>query len=145
MKKSNIFFTLLISVVFTSVSCSTPSEKVEKAESKVIEANNDLDSAIKDYQLDMNAYKIETANRINENQKSINDFNARIAKDKKEARDEYLTKIKVLENKNTDLKKRLDDYKAEGDEKWRKFKKEFNEEMEDLGKSIKDLTSNHKD
>ena len=34
----------------------------------------------------------------------------------------------------------MEDYKANSKEKWGKFKNEFNKEMDDLGKSIKDLT-----
>jgi hypothetical protein len=146
MKNSiSIIIAITFSIGFINLSCNTPAEKVEKAETRVMEANSNLDSAIKDYQKDINSYKIETAEKIIANQKSINEFNARIAKEKKEARDEYIRKITVLERKNTDLKKRLEDYNADGAEKWRKFKKEFNDEMEDLGKSIKDLTSSRID
>lgn len=122
-------------------SCATPGEKVEKAEENVMEANNKLDSAIKNYQNDVNAYRIETANRVALNEKSIKDFNLRIANEKNEARIKYLKKIVELENKNTDLKKRMEDYKADSREKWGTFKSEFNKEMDDLGKSIKDLTT----
>jgi len=144
MKKS-IFRVTVASCSFIAVmaSCSSPAEKVEKAESKVVEANNNLDSAIKNYQTDMNAYRIETANKIADNEKSIAAFNLKTAKDKKEARAEYLKKITVLEKRNAELKKKLDDYKDVGDDKWKTFKVEFNKEMDELGKSIKDLTSKH--
>jgi hypothetical protein len=33
----------------------------------------------------------------------------------------------------------LESYKDEGKEKWESFKKEFNHDMDELGKSIKDL------
>ena len=134
--------TISILIIVLS-SCSTPAEKVEKAENKVTEANKNLDGAIKDYQTDINSYRLATAERIASNEKSIKAFNLRIANDKKEAREEYLKKINALEKKNTDMKKRLDDYKAEGNDKWKTFKMEFNKEMDDLGNSIKDLTSKH--
>jgi TolA-binding protein len=144
MKKSILKFTVTAFAIITVlVSCSSPAEKVEKAETKVMEANNNLDSAIKNYQTDMNAFRIETANRIAANEKTIAEFNLKTAKDKKEARADYLKKMAVLEKKNAELKKKLADYKDDGDDKWKTFKAEFNKEMEDLGKSIKDLTSKH--
>ena len=45
-----------------------------------------------------------------------------------------------MEQKNTDLKRRLDDYKQDGKENWEKFKIEFNRDMDELGKAFKDLT-----
>jgi hypothetical protein len=38
------------------------------------------------------------------------------------------------------MKKRMDDYKADGKENWIKFKDEFNRDMQELGKSFKDFT-----
>jgi phosphoenolpyruvate-protein kinase (PTS system EI component) len=144
MKKSIFNITLILGAFLIAISsCSTPAEKVEKAEDKVTEAKNNLDSAIKDYQTDINTYRLATAERIAANEKSIKEFNLRIANDKKEAREEYLKKINALEKKNTDMKKRLDDYKADGNDKWKTFKMEFSKEMDDLGNSIKDLTSKH--
>ena len=38
------------------------------------------------------------------------------------------------------MKKKMDDYKAEGKDKWNEFKIEFNRDMEEIGKAFKDLT-----
>ena len=46
----------------------------------------------------------------------------------------------MLEQKNTELKKILSDYKDEGQDKWTSFKNEFNHDMDELGKAFKDLT-----
>lgn len=142
MKKTILALAVAAFLIVVAVSsCSTPAEKVEKAEKEVIDANNNLDSAIKNYQADMDLYRVETAAMIAANEKSIADFNARIANEKREAKAKYKTKIAELEKKNTDMKKRLDDYKADGNGKWIIFKAEFTKEMNDLGRSIKDLTT----
>jgi hypothetical protein len=91
------------------------------------------------YIAEMQAYKIQTDDSIAANQQSINDFNARVANDKSTDREEYRKKMNELEVKNTDMKKRLDDYKAEGKSKWTEFKNSFNHDMAELGRSIKDL------
>jgi hypothetical protein len=137
--KSLSVFAVITTAVLTS--CNSPEQKVENAQNNVNQANKDLDTANKEYLADIESYRKETAEKIAANQKSIDEFDARIANDKKEAREEYKKKIDVLEQKNTDMKKTMDDYKADGKEKWETFKKEFSQSMDNLGKAFKDLTS----
>jgi hypothetical protein len=145
MKKSIVQFAVsACSVAFIAIGCSSPAEKVEKAQEQVVEANNNLDTAIKNYQADINAYRIETANRIAANELAIANFNEKIANEKKEAKADYLKKIAALEKRNADMKIKLAEYKEDGDDKWKTFKAEFNKEMDDLGKSIKDLVTKDK-
>ena len=87
----------------------------------------------------MDNYKKETAEKIAANEKSIDDFNARIANEKADARANYKKKIVALQQKNTDMKKKLDDYKAEGKDQWEKFKTEFNHDMDKLNDDFKSL------
>lgn len=122
------------------ISCNSSAEKVEKAEIEVKEANENLDEANAEYLADVEKFKVETEQKIADNAKSIADFNARIASDKKEAKAEYKDKIAALEMKNTDMKKKMADYKADGKDGWAKFKEEFNHDMDELGKALKDFT-----
>jgi len=48
--------------------------------------------------------------------------------------------IALLELKNDKMKLRLADYKDEGITKWKTFKDEFNSDLNQLGKEIKDFT-----
>ncbi len=121
-------------------SCNSPSENVAHAEDKVMEAQRDLDNANIAYLADMVTYRQETAVKIEVNNKSIADFNARVETEKAEAKADYKKKIAELEHMNTDMKKRLEDYKADGKDNWDKFKIEFSHDMEELGKAFKDLT-----
>lgn len=122
------------------MNCSNSAQKVDKAQQNVIEANKNLDNANQAYEADIADYRTETANIIATNDKSINDFKARIAKDKKIAKDDYNKKIADLERKNSDMKKRMDDYKADSRESWVQFKDQFSRDMEELGKAFKDFT-----
>ncbi len=139
MKKS-ILVTALFVAVFIAGACSSPTKKVEDAQSEVVEANKELDDAQAEYMADMAKYKVETADKIAANELIVKDFNARIASQKKDAQVEYKQKVASLEQKNTDMKKKLDDYKLEGKENWEKFKTEFNHDMDELGEAFKDLT-----
>jgi phage terminase small subunit len=140
LKLTGILFATSLAVT----SCSTSSEKVETAKENVVEAHDDLDKANEAYLADIASYRIETADKINANNQSVVEFNARIEHEKKDARAEYKKKIPELEVKNSDMKKRLDDYKADSKENWEMFKTEFNYDMEELGKAFKDLTVNNK-
>ncbi|MBA4258600.1 MAG: hypothetical protein C0446_05520 [Chitinophaga sp.] len=141
MKKLSLIFSALILLAGTElISCNTSAEKVEKAEDEVKVANENLDEANAEYLADVEQFKLETNQKIADNAKSIADFNARIATDKKLAKAEYKEKIAALELKNTDMQKKMADYKADGKDGWAKFKEEFNHDMDELGKALKDFT-----
>jgi len=141
MKKSILVFTsvtLLSGMVF--LGCESSSEKVDTAEQAVTDANNELEQANQEYLADIENYRTETSSKIEANNQSIADFNLRIAKEKKEVKEDYKKKIAELESKNSDMKKKMDEYKADGKEKWEAFKTEFSHDMDELGAAFKDLT-----
>lgn len=123
----------------TLAACNSSADKVEDAQTDVVEANKELDEANIEYMADMEKYRAETAEKVAANEVIIKDFNARIASRKQDAQADYKQKIAELELKNTDLKKKIDNYKQDGKENWEKFKIEFNRDMEELGKAFEDL------
>lgn len=140
MKKS--ILTLAASVLIAGAivtSCNTPAQKVENAKDNVTEAQEVLDKANQEYLADIESYRKEAAEKIAANDRSIAEFNARIENEKKDAQDIYRKRIADLEQKNSDMKKKMDDYKAEGKQKWDKFKEEFSRDMEEVGKAFKDF------
>ena len=52
----------------------------------------------------------------------------------------YETKLAGMEQKNSDMKKKLADYKDEGQYKWTSLISEFNHDLDELVLSLKDLT-----
>lgn len=129
-----------IATVLSATSCKSDKDKVDEATSQVVEAGDDLKEANEDYLLEVEKYKLETADKIIQNDKSIAEFNARVKTEKKETRDQYIKDIAVLEAKNSDLKMKMEVYKADSKENWDKFKIEFSHDMDELGKAFKDLT-----
>lgn len=85
---------------------------------------------------EIESYRKETADKITANDQSIADFKARVAKEKKDVKADYEKQIAALEQKNTDMKKKLDSYKADSKEEWVKFKTEFGADMDNLGKAF---------
>ncbi len=143
MKKSILTLaTFITAVVFTS--CTSSEQKVEDAKVEAIEAAANLNSANEEYMADMESYRIATAEKIEANNKSIADFKKRIENEKKEAKADYNKRIEELEKKNSDIKKKMDDYKADGKSNWESFKAEFSRDMDELGNAISSFGENNK-
>ena len=136
MKKSILVF-VVSAFAILSIGCNTPAEKVENAIDKVNKANAELAKANEDYNNEVAAYRREEAAKIAANEQSIAEFKIRIANEKKDAKAKYLKEIADLEQKNSDMKKQIDDYKADSKENWAVFKEKFNHDMEELGKAFK--------
>jgi len=124
--------------------CQSSAKKVENAEDKVQGAMIDLADAQKglnktrqDSISEYQKFKKESEEKIAAHDKSIAEFKARIATEKKEDKAKYEKKLAVLEQKNTDLKKKLADYKETGKEKWDAFRLEFSHDLDGLGQSLK--------
>lgn len=94
------------------------------------------------YKLEMDEYRFRITEQITTNENSIIAFRSRIANQKKEARADYEKKINDLNNKNTDLKMRLDAFNADNKESWELFKVEFGRDMDELGNALHDFTIN---
>ncbi len=63
-----------------------------------------------------------------------------LVNEKKEIDADYNKTLLELETKNKELKKKLADYKDDGQDKWNGFKTEFNHDMNELGKAVKNIT-----
>jgi len=138
-------FVLVAAVIITSCQSSankveTAQDKVRDAKEKVISAKSDLIIAQQDSNAEYQKFKKESDEKIMAHNKSIAEFKARIAKEKKEIQGKYEMELAILEQKNSDLKKKLDGFKEEGKDKWDKFKAEMSRDMDELGKAFKDLT-----
>ncbi|MES2587329.1 MAG: hypothetical protein V4622_00030 [Bacteroidota bacterium] len=139
MKKPLLTLAVVAGLIASISSCETSAKKVENAQENLEESEDKLDEANQEYVAEIEEYRKETADRIEANNKSIAEFNARIDNEKMEAKADYRKRVLELEQKNSDLKKTMDDYKAQGKENWEEFKTEFSDDMNDLGEAIKNV------
>lgn len=141
--KNSILNVAAIALITSAVviGCNTPAQKVENAQKNVTVAEQDLNKANQEYLADLQKYREEAAIKIATNNKSIAEFNARMDNQKAGAKADYKKQIDAIEQKNSDLKKKLDEYKAGSKEQWEKFKAEFSRDMDDLGIAFKNLTT----
>lgn len=141
MKKSNLIALVCASITISLLTaCNNTTEDLHDAKKELVEVENKIEEANEEYLKDMEEYKKEIATTTAANKKIISDFNARIASKKSDAKEDYEQKIADLDKKNTDMQKKMDEYKSNGKESWENFKTEFARDMDELGKSFKDLT-----
>lgn len=149
MKKTTQLFaviTLLAAAVFTG--CKSPEDKVEAAEDKVENAKDELKEEVKDANADAvkkaNAeewaeFKAKSNEEIKENEKKIAELRVKLKKPGKMLDPIYEKRIASLEEKNRNLKIKLDAYETNQSD-WEAFKAEFKHDMEEFGNAFKSIT-----
>jgi hypothetical protein len=115
-------------------------EDLQKAQKDVIEAKKDIIEAQKDSIIEYQKFKKESEERIMANDMCIAELTTKMANCKKGDLDKYQKDLAKLEQKNIDLKKKLNDYKLDDQFDWLSFKIEFNHDMEGLDKALKDFS-----
>jgi len=130
---------MLLVTVITFSNCGSSAEKVDNAKTNVDDAKQNLDQAKEDYDKEYAKFKLESDHRIEKNNQQIENLRITAKDMKKEARLEYERTIADLEARNLELKKKLDAYSEEGNEKWESFKREFNEDMNNLGQAFENI------
>ncbi len=118
------------------ISCNNGSQKPEIAQNNITDTIKQPDTT---YLKDMETFKRRTADTIEANRKTIDEIKGKIKTASSDVRAEYEKTVDALEKKNKELQRKLDEYKAEGKEKWEKFKTDFSKDLDTLGKQIKDF------
>jgi exonuclease VII large subunit len=89
---------------------------------------------------DWQKFKNDSQQKIQDNENSITAFKEKMEKSGKA---DYNKEIAKLEKTNREMKKNLEEYKNDGKSAWEDFKTGFNNDMDKLGKAVKDLTSDN--
>jgi hypothetical protein len=116
---------------------------VENARVDLIIAKQELSQAQKDSAADYELFRKQSEERINNNEKVIAAFKERMLTDKKQIKASDQKIIDKLEERNINLRKKIEEYKENGKDKWSAFKLEFNHDMDEMGTALKDLTVNN--
>lgn len=130
------FGVLLASAVFTA--CQSKQEKVEDAKEDVQEAKEELHDAQSELNAEYPAFRTDAEAKIAANEQRIADLRAKINKGGKPLDEARAKRIQELEEKNAQLRSRLYGYEKERSD-WEAFKREFNHDMDELGKSFDDV------
>jgi len=88
---------------------------------------------------DWESFKKEQEEKIKQNDAHIAELRSKknSAKDKVDAA--YNKSIEKLQESNAELRRRITGYQYTNESNWEEFKREFNHDMDELGKALKDL------
>lgn len=142
--------TIVIGSLVTSCKPNTQKEQeaqenLDSAEVALTEAKNDLDEAKRAATAEeWETFKNETNAKIEENNAKIAELKLKAKKTGKEIDEAYQRNIDTFEQKNKNLKIKIDSYKNDVNSDWNSFKREFNHDVDELGQSLKDFTVNNK-
>lgn len=141
-----ILTTSIIGLFMTSCNNSPTAkeEDVKEATQDLIDAEADFDQAEYDSISNFNAFKENIQLKLVENQSVINDLKSKISSKGKVDRDIDEVEINKLEKRNTELKLKIENYEQGPEQKWALFKVDFNNELDDLGKSISNMADRNK-
>ena len=131
--------TRILTAVLTTVMAFAGLTAIGQEDKKAKEARKDESKAKADSAADFQAFKKDAEVKINENNKKIAVLKAKKASDNKETNEKYNKKVAALQVKNTELKDKIDRCDETKTSMWTSFKKEFNHDMEELGKAFKDI------
>jgi len=120
--------------------CDKTSErKVGDARESIGQAKEELKDARTAYLAEWETFKHESALAVAENEKRIDAFKAKMDKAGTKVNAKLSKEVALLEQKNRDLKAKLEEYKDEGQGKWEEFKTNFKHDMDGVGKTMSDL------
>jgi hypothetical protein len=137
MKKAISVVILLIATCGILVSCSREDEQLNDAREKVIEATKQLKVAKRLWSKEYPKFKMKAENRIASHEKNIAEL--KLNKAGTIPLDEVRKhRINRLEKMNAASRKSLSAYEIEHPD-WESFKREFDQDMEGIGKEISDL------
>jgi hypothetical protein len=126
------------------MSCSSPKQKVEDVVDKTDTVNSvqkEKEEETDKLNKDWNKYKKESEEKIGNFEMSIAELKLKIKSLDKNAHDKYGEVIIGAEKKKNDLKKDVDEYKNNGKDSLELFKHDFDNKLDELEKSLKDITA----
>ncbi|MFE3867229.1 hypothetical protein ACFX5E_03960 [Flavobacterium sp. LS2P90] len=153
MKKT--IYTLAITTLLTATvltGCQTSTKKEEMAKDKVADAREDMADAAEELMVakkeataeEWKKFKAETNVRITENESRIAELKVKMKNTGNSMDAMYAKKIDELEQKNKQIKIKVDSYKNDTSDDWESFKKEYNHDMDQLSQALKDMAVDNK-
>lgn len=146
--KKPILILAALAFVATSLfsGCTSSDKKISNAEQEVQDAKDNLAQEKHDAYTEKaedarnwEAFKKESKAQIASNEKKILELKSKLSTSGKLSLVVYQEQIMMLENKNAELKIRMETFDADKND-WEAFKREFSKDMENLGEALQGLT-----
>lgn len=136
--KTKYFFLAVIILIAGAVFTGCENNR-DNAKDNVEKANQDMIDAQVQFEKEWQQFKSDAETKINDNQKNISDFKAAMKETSTKFKAKYENDVLTLEQKNIELRKKLNEYKYERKDDWEIFKTDFNREMESVSNAVKDI------
>lgn len=133
----------ILKIAFTSAIALTSITAFAQENKQAANARIELHEAKIDSAEDFNRFKKQAEAAIKDNKRKIKDLKAKKSEASKEEKENYNKKVKALEEKNENLKTKIHGSSKTTTEKWVAFKREFNHDIEELGKAIRDIAKDN--
>jgi hypothetical protein len=154
-KMKKLIFTITITslmILLVVTGCKNTSENEAAAQDNVDDARDNLDDAKEQLsnaretatKEEWQAFKDSTNATIKQNEMRIAKMKAEFKKTGKSIDDVYAQKIVELEQKNQEIKLKVDKYKNDAGNDWKSFKEEYKRDIDELGQAFKNLTVDSK-
>jgi peptidoglycan hydrolase CwlO-like protein len=138
MKKK--YFTLAV-IMLIAGSVFTGCDNRDSAKEDVEKANQEMIDAQTKFEKEWQQFKSDVELKIDANQKQIDNLKAAMKETTARFKAKYENQLLTLEQKNIELRKKLNDYKYEGKDNWEIFKVEFNQKVDTVITAINDIFS----
>ena len=143
-------FSLFVLLVFLSGCVSTDQKKEDAGnnsqvarDNQNIEQNNEKkDDEKVATEVELKTFRLESELKIKNNEVSIAKLRLQINKQGSSYDGVYARRIDSLQLKNQNLRTRMGNYEKTHTD-WEKFKRDFNRDLNELGKTLNNLTSDH--
>ncbi|MGZ5511611.1 MAG: sll1863 family stress response protein [Nitrososphaeraceae archaeon] len=136
----NKYFIAAVSLLIAGL-IFTGCDNRDNAKDDVEKANQDMIDAQIQFEKEWQQFKSDAELKINTNQQKIDDFKAAMKTTSAKFKAKYENEVLTLEQKNIELKKKLNEFKYERKENWEDFKKAFNSDMDSVGTTLNDIFS----
>lgn len=140
MKRRVIRLGLSLLVIILASCTETKSEReLNKAGEEVRDAQEELDQAQREYAEEVEEYRQSMQTDIDNNKLEIARLRERRINDRADVIRKRNERIDELQRRNEEMEARIREYKSNSRENWQEFKREFNNDMDELGKAFRDL------
>jgi hypothetical protein len=152
---NKLFFAIAISILMAGTmftSCESAEQKEEKARQEVAETERELREAQEEaneaarkvaMEEEWVVFKRDAEAQIAKNEIRIAELRVKLKKPGKVLDEVYAKRIDTLEAENRELRARIVAYERK-DSDWEEFKREFNHDMNQIGKALEDLGKDNK-
>jgi hypothetical protein len=136
MKKVILILTITLCMVIAQliiISCHTPPSKYAE------NGGQDSTKSTEKNSPDIAQFRQQASDSIEANRKWLEKFDKALSKDSRETRQFYEKEMDTLKRQNEILKKDITGYEDKGEKKWDSFRTRFNQSLQELSRSIRNL------